>query len=704
LSVAVRWGAELRGALNGTAAMLPFVLVYGVIAFGVLGPAAAPAALGASLTSVVLGGLLAVLFTRCTLPVASPSASSCLILSVAVAGWAREGSLAPALLFGLVGCTVALAGLGFVLLGLLRAGSLVGFVPQPVLSGFVNGVAVLIALSQLPVLHTGTALAVALATGALMALLRWRAPQAPAALLAMVVASAGVALVDRLWPLGLEAVGALAPTLPLPVLPALLAGDAGRALLLQHAGSVAGTALLLALIGTLESALNLAAVEQPLRTRSDPNQMLLALGFSNLALGLLGALPVVYLRLRAMATAAAGGRSWRAMALGSVLIALVLLPAAPLGAWLPRAVVAGILVVLAWTLVDSWSLGLLRRGRGGDPGADRALSLAVVAVVCAVTVLAGFAAGVALGVLLSFVLLVRALQRSLVRTRGSGAALPSRRVYAAAQEAALAPLRAGIDIVELEGALFFGNVQRLRREVEAAPPGAPRRALVLDLRRVSAIDASAAVTLAALRDTLAAAGTPLLLAGVTTDNRHGAVLLAHEAAGGWRMHADTDLAVEAAERLLLAEHGAATATQAVPLPQARLFEGLTEAHAARLAALMPARTLAAGERLFREGDAGDALYVLTAGSVTVRDAASGQRFVSFSPGMCFGETAVLDGAGRTADAVADEPSTVHRLASEDLAQVRRDAPDLAAQLYLNLARHLSERLRSAALAWRRAAG
>src|SRR5205085_1519315 len=79
------------------------------------------------------------------------------------------------------------------------------------------------------------------------------------------------------------------------------------------------------------------------------------------------------------------------------------------------------------------------------------------------------------------------------------------------------------------------------------------------------------------------------------------------------------------------------------------------------------------------------------------------RFVSFSPGMIFGETAALDGGGRTADAVADIDSTVYALGAADLAQLEAADPAVAAQLYRNLARHLSQRLRDAAAAWRRAA-
>jgi SulP family sulfate permease len=72
--------------------------------------------------------------------------------------------------------------------------------------------------------------------------------------------------------------------------------------------------------------------------------------------------------------------------------------------------------------------------------------------------------------------------------------------------------------------------------------------------------------------------------------------------------------------------------------------------------------------------------------------------------MSFGETAVLDGGGRTADAVADVDGTVvHELPAAQLRILRFGDPDLAAQLYRNLALHLSERLRGAAAAWRRAA-
>ena len=112
----------------------------------------------------------------------------------------------------------------------------------------------------------------------------------------------------------------------------------------------------------------------------------------------------------------------------------------------------------------------------------------------------------------------------------------------------------------------------------------------------------------------------------------------------------------------------------------------------------------AGERLFEEGDDGDRLYLLLAGSVSVlsRPGADGRsrRYLSISPGMLLGETALLDGGGRTAGAVADTEAELVALDGAALAALEREHPALAARLYRRIAVHLSQRLRAAAATWR----
>jgi len=120
------------------------------------------------------------------------------------------------------------------------------------------------------------------------------------------------------------------------------------------------------------------------------------------------------------------------------------------------------------------------------------------------------------------------------------------------------------------------------------------------------------------------------------------------------------------------------------------------------------RRLAAGEVLFREGDPADHLYVLTRGSITVV-AGNGpehlrQRFVSFSAGLMLGETAMLDGGGRSAGATADAEAEVFQLTQQGLDRLGREQPALASQLYRNIAVHLSARLRRATSLRRQATG
>jgi len=78
--------------------------------------------------------------------------------------------------------------------------------------------------------------------------------------------------------------------------------------------------------------------------------------------------------------------------------------------------------------------------------------------------------------------------------------------------------------------------------------------------------------------------------------------------------------------------------------------------------------------------------------------------VSPSPGILLGETAMLDGGGRSGEAVADGETEVHALDAATLRQLRADAPLLDAQIHHDIALHLSQRLRAAAWASRASLG
>ena len=717
---AAAWARELAAGTVGSLSVLAVPLTLGMVAFAPLGAAAAGVGVAAAFVATVVGGIAYGLAGRATMPVAGPSSATSLILAGLVARLAADPSLAPgsaagaAAIVALCGVTVMLAGVLQLTLALLGVARLSRLVPLPVLAGFMNGVAVLIVLAQLPPLlgqPPGGASGLqawaeaqpgAVVLGLATALLLWAAarrwPRAPVMLVALVAGTALHLLLTRLLPQGGwgAAIGTTTGTLSSPL--ALLGPlrDGAPALLAAHAQALAGTAVVLAVIGALESALNNLALDHQYNTRHEPRRELLAIGGANLASGALCSLPVVALRARGVAILQAGGHGRGAVLGGSLVLGLLYLAGGPLLAVLPLPVLAGTMLVIALTLVDRWSSRLIARWWAGERSRELWLSLAVVALVCVVTVWRGFGAGVALGVLLSTLVFLGRMNRSLVRLRSTAAERPSRRLYPPAVEARLRGLRGQVALFELEGALFFGSGERLLAEADTLP--ADCRCLVLDLRHVGTIDETGAAALQRLGVRLQRRGIDLLLAGLAGGSAQAQALQSFGDIGSrWP---DADRAVEAAERRLLGE---TTIPEVLPLAACALLQGLDAAQCARVAARMRVRELAAGEALFAEGDAGDCLYVLTRGSVSIvsRVDAAGrsQRYLSMSPGITFGETAMLDGLGRSAGAVADTAATVHALAQSELDALLREQPELAALLYRNLAVHLSQRLRSAAAAW-----
>ncbi len=721
------WPAEIGGGVVGSVVMIAVVLTIGLLGYAPLGKAGAPLGISAAFVAVAVGGLVLAFFGRSAMPVAGPSSATALIFAGAMAPLVRDpavhaaGHSGVALVVAAAGSMVVTMGVLQIVMARLGLGRLAQFVPQPVLAGFMNGVAVLIFLSQVPTLlglqpgdglssfAPGT-LAVGLTTAGCTWLIAWRWPRAPSQLIGLGFGLALYASLQWLWPaLALGAtIGPLPEIVPMPDLPLRLADAATASFVLRHAAPVFTAALVLALIGSLESVLSALAIDQQLDAHQDAGRELMVLGLSNIVVGLFAGLPVVVLRARALATLRAGGSGRRSALVGALAFGAMYLLLGPLLALLPTTVLAGIMLTVALGLVDRWTHQLAGQWRSGERSADVWETLAIVALVCAVTVWRGFAVGVAAGVLVALGLFVRSMNRSLVRARYTAAAEPSRRVYPPPQETLLAQARDRIAVLELEGALFFGSAERLAREVDAV--GGDMRFVILDLRGVSTIDASGAMLLQQQSTALGRHGQTLLLAGVTAEHPHGLRLRAFGCFREARRDdwfADVDHAVEAAEQQLLADAGLALGDSAIVPQQSSLFAGLDAAQSAAVLAHMRPRRLAAGEVLFKEGDPADGLYVLTRGSITV-EAGSGpahrrQRFVSFSAGLMFGETAMLDGGGRSAGATADAEAELLQLTQQGLDAIGREQPALAAQLYRNIAVHLSARLRRATSLRRHAA-
>lgn len=123
--------------------------------------------------------------------------------------------------------------------------------------------------------------------------------------------------------------------------------------------------------------------------------------------------------------------------------------------------------------------------------------------------------------------------------------------------------------------------------------------------------------------------------------------------------------------------------------------GLDQAERAEVVRIMQVQRLQGGETIFREGEAGDAWYVVFEGQAEVikETAAGGRRLALLDPGACFGEMAILDGSARSATVKAVSPLTIFRFRRPEFEELLADGSLAAYKLVLTMARSLSERQR-----------
>ncbi|HXT39181.1 MAG TPA: ATP-binding protein [Candidatus Angelobacter sp.] len=129
------------------------------------------------------------------------------------------------------------------------------------------------------------------------------------------------------------------------------------------------------------------------------------------------------------------------------------------------------------------------------------------------------------------------------------------------------------------------------------------------------------------------------------------------------------------------------------LRSTEMFRGMGEGDLTSLERFSKLRSLQPGERIFKEGDAGDGLYFIIHGKIQISARfGDDQRrvFATFGPGEFFGEMAVLDDAPRSADAIAEEASEVYFVPRENLAEVLERNPKLALRMLRDFSRRLRE--------------
>lgn len=718
---------ELVGGVVAGLISVPAAMGYAILAFSPLGAAIIPDAVRAGLLAVVVGCIVAIaLGGRTTFAYAPRSVVSFLISAILLQtatdaqAWAQaSGGLRG--MFLLILAVTVLAGAFQALFGLLRIGRLVKYMPAPAIAGFQNAAAVLILSAQVsallgfreqvPIAAVGSKLAeiepltmlIGLATCAVSLkgarLVRGVSPTilglvagtllyyffklvGLGAHLGPVIGSVPVALPD--FGVALEMIRVLTGPSIEPLIPTLI-----------------GAALSVAVVASLDAMLCARIIATDAHKRVDGNRELLRVGAANMLSPLIGGMAVGINLAASFAAQRAGARTSVSVAVHGcfVFICMLLLP--PLIEFMPRVVIAGMLMAVAIQLFDRWTLRLLRSlARGEAAHRPRMLiDLGIVLIVAVFAVAVDLVLAVLLGVSVAVVFFMLRMSRSVVRRAYRADHVRSRITRDPASGAILAEQGGRILVLELEGVLFFGTAERLAETIEREL-AANTRYLVLDLKRVQDIDSTGARVLLQAHDRFTRDGRYVLLAGLQRDSALYPVLAEQGVIGAVtsdRQFADADRALEWAEdRLLLEALGKRASSPEYPLGQLDLMRDMAPHEVSTMRSLLTLTRFEPGQALFKAGDAGTDLYVVVSGRASATlDLGAGRelRLITFSAGTAFGELGLLDQESRSATVTADGELICYKLTRTDFVALTRMYPGVAIKLLRNLSRELSYRLR-----------
>ncbi len=696
---------------------LPICMGLGVVAFAPLGTGMAAAGAIAGLAGGIIAGAIAALFGGTVAQVSAPTVAGAVLLGKLFADLVADPTLGATsndrviVAIALGAATIAAAGVLQLLLGLIRAARAVKYIAYPVITGFSAAVAILALRSQLPAFVAATswdqagvhdlapqargAALVALVTLASFAIARGPLKRLPAALLALVLGTLASRGIVAMFGTAYAApmIGAIPATMfHLPEIRPFLVPGWSTGFIFE----LLGTALSIAVLASLETAVSSVTVDGLSGKRNDGERELVGQGFGNIAAGVLGGLSVGGVASLSVLNYKSGGRTKiSGIVYGLWLLLLVYVLGSTL-AMIPMACLAAIVVVVAWRLLDPWLLRLMKSIARPVDRAERgtsALNLLLVIGVAAVALWAGLVVGVAAGVVASVVLFVMEASRVSLRMVFRGSDVRSKLARPLDQMELLAREGGAIVGVELSGTIFFGSAERFIDAIEKESAGATY--VIVGLRHVDRIDATGLRVLRQFREAGAYRSRTIVFADLPRGQEVGH-WLAGESTGDGSARAlfkDTDAALEWAESALLARQGVHIADGELPLSEIRALKDVSRDDLDWLAPRLVRSEHASGSTLVKEGDRDRTLLLLARGVVEV--VAGGQRVASFAAGTMFGELALLDGGARSASVIAVEDTVTYALDWATIEAARRERPALVSVLLMNVGVELSLRLRAA---------
>ena len=722
----LRFAPDVTAGSVSALVTLSYSVSYAVLIFS--GPTLEPflaRGFRAALVAAALVALVVAMKSSFPFAIAGPDSNASAILAVMAAGLTHAltaarvpGEQVANAVVLMLGLSAIAAGIIVSLLGLLRWGQLVRLIPYPVCGGFLAGSGFLLlagackvltgqslgwstlsALAGQPPLAWGTALAVAITLLVLTRTVRHFLLLPGVFVGAMVFFYLGLWLtgitVDSARAQGLlmtpieTGSGAWWPSLDVPW-PALFAE--WRNFL----------AMLVVVIVTI--LLNAAGLELATQREVDLDRELQANGLASLVSGLGGGM-VGYLSVsRSLLNVRAGAVSRAAGVWTAILCAATALLFTPLLFYFPRPVLAGLLIFLGLALLREWVWDTFFR----LPIREHALIVAILVLIA----VEGIITGVAFGLLVASLFFAYSYSRANYVRHDLSVATHRSNKERTLEATAILQEQGGIGrALCLQGYLFFALASSLVETCRNLIVRDGVRYLVLDFRMVQGMDASAALGLSKLHQLCVRYRVVLIVSGLRPEQQAVLQQMRFLPQREIRVVSDLDRGMEWIENRLLAEAVGAGSSAPAELAGSEDHEAapsvdFREVLAAHfspealkvLLGLCEVLDLPQETVLIKRGEAGDALYFVERGEVSVMvrlENGQRKRLRTLGPGSLVGEMALYSGQPRSADVVADTPCRAYRLSAERFARLEREDPSVVIQFHSFVVKLLAKRLSAA---------
>jgi SulP family sulfate permease len=457
--------------------------------------------------TAIIAGVTVSLFGGSRLQIAGPTGAFIVVLAAITAK------------YGINGLQIAtiMAGIMLLLLGLARMGSIIKFIPDPVILGFTAGIGVIIWVGQwqyffglpavegdhfhskivhllaaFPQLHlTTTAIGIGSLALAIYAPKIKALRKIPGPLVALVAATAGQYLFgfDGIATIG-SAFGGIPKGLPSFQLPTVTTAQVVELI---------GPAFTIAMLGSIESLLSAVVADGMAGTRHNSNQELIGQGLANMIAPLFGGFAATGAIARTATNIRNGGTGPIAGVVHALVLVLILLFLAPLAVHVPLAALAAILFVVAWNMSEARHfVKMVKRA----PRAD----VAILLITFTLTVFADLVVAVNIGVILATLHFLRRMATSVEVREATEQELVQEFAHQG-----MTSLPPGVLVFAIEGPFFFGAVENFERAL--AGTHTDPRILIIRLKWVPFIDATGLQTLEEVIQDLHRRGVRVMLSG-----------------------------------------------------------------------------------------------------------------------------------------------------------------------------------------------